>query len=274
MLPGFKCQLTYFMTLGKLLGWPKSSFQFSCTISWKNPNELFGQLSTSSLYALVSSRFCCCCSVGKSEPTLCNTTDCSPPGSSVYGILQARILEWLVILFSKGSSQPRDRTQISCIAGRFFTVWATREAPFLSRCQSGGMFFQVIYLAFSLSVVLSLSTLLSLCAFKKKERNKNSLWLWTLLDKSFLQWQEPYLFMSFFNFLIFIFFCFHVFITYISWVVDTAQERVIDWNRSLFSFPSCLHESHLFLQASVITLLDCTLLEGEGLCPLWQLVFM
>ena len=44
------------------------------------------------------------------------------------GILQARILEWVAISFSKGSSQPRNRTQVSCIAGRFFTDWATREA--------------------------------------------------------------------------------------------------------------------------------------------------
>ena len=51
--------------------------------------------------------------------------DCSPPGSSVHGILQARILEWVAISFSRGSSQPRDRTQISCIAGRLYTVWAT-----------------------------------------------------------------------------------------------------------------------------------------------------
>ena len=53
----------------------------------------------------------------------------SPPGSSVHGIFQARILEWVAIPFSRGSSQPRDRTQVSHIAGRFFTVWATREAP-------------------------------------------------------------------------------------------------------------------------------------------------
>ena len=53
---------------------------------------------------------------------------CSLPGSSVRGILQARILEWVAIPFSWGSSQPRDQTQVSCIAGRFFTVWATREA--------------------------------------------------------------------------------------------------------------------------------------------------
>ena len=54
--------------------------------------------------------------------------DCSPPGSSVHGILQARILEWVAISFSRGSSQPGDWTQISCIAGRCFNLWATREA--------------------------------------------------------------------------------------------------------------------------------------------------
>ena len=61
--------------------------------------------------------------------TLSNSIDCSPPGSSGHGILQARILEWVAIPFSRGSSQPRDQTCISCIAGRFFTVWATRDAP-------------------------------------------------------------------------------------------------------------------------------------------------
>ena len=50
------------------------------------------------------------------------------PCSPVHGILQARILEWVAISCSKGSSQPRDWTQVSCIAGRFFTIWATREA--------------------------------------------------------------------------------------------------------------------------------------------------
>ena len=52
----------------------------------------------------------------------------SLPGSSVHGILQARILEWIAIFFSKGSSWPRDQAQVSCIAGRFFTIWATRDA--------------------------------------------------------------------------------------------------------------------------------------------------
>ena len=57
----------------------------------------------------------------------CNPMDCSPPGSSVHGISQARILEWVAIPFSRGSSWPRDWTYVSCIAGRFFTVWATRR---------------------------------------------------------------------------------------------------------------------------------------------------
>ena len=56
-------------------------------------------------------------------PTLCDPTD-----YTVLGILQARILEWVAVPFSRGSSQPRDRTQVSHIAGRFFTSWATWEA--------------------------------------------------------------------------------------------------------------------------------------------------
>ena len=62
-------------------------------------------------------------------PTLCDLMDCSLPGSTVHGIFQARILEWASISFSRGSSQPRDRTWVSCIADRHFTIWATREAP-------------------------------------------------------------------------------------------------------------------------------------------------
>ena len=61
--------------------------------------------------------------------TLCDAMDCGLPGSSVHGILQTRILEGVVIPFSKGSSWPRDWTQVSCIAGGFFTIWASREAP-------------------------------------------------------------------------------------------------------------------------------------------------
>ena len=60
--------------------------------------------------------------------TLCDPMDCSLPGISVHGILQARILEWVAIPFSRGSSQTRDQTQVFCIAGIFFTVWTSREA--------------------------------------------------------------------------------------------------------------------------------------------------
>ena len=61
-------------------------------------------------------------------PTLCNSLYCSLPGSSVHGIFQARILKWVAISSSRGSSQPRNQTRISCITGGFFTSWATREA--------------------------------------------------------------------------------------------------------------------------------------------------
>ena len=67
----------------------------------------------------------CYCLVAKSCLTLCDPRYCSLPGSSVHGILQARILEWVAIFFSRGSSWPRDWTQVSCIRGRFLIVWAT-----------------------------------------------------------------------------------------------------------------------------------------------------
>ena len=89
------------------------------------------------------------CSVQSlSHVQLCDPMDCSPrlPGSSVYGILQARILEWVAIPFSRGSFQPRDQTQVSSVADRFFTVWATREGPiplhpFASLCNYFAIYF-------------------------------------------------------------------------------------------------------------------------------------
>ena len=73
----------------------------------------------------------------QSCPTLCDPVDCSLPSSSVHGILQARILEWVAISFSRGSSWPRDRTWVSCIGGRSFNLWATREAWSKSHQNSG-----------------------------------------------------------------------------------------------------------------------------------------
>ena len=70
--------------------------------------------------------------VAQSCPTLCDPVDHSPPDSSIHGILQARILEWVATSFSRGSSQPRDQTRVSCTAGKFFTDWATRELAYLT----------------------------------------------------------------------------------------------------------------------------------------------
>ena len=65
----------------------------------------------------------------------CDPTDCILPGFSFHGIFQARVLEWVAISFSRGSSRPRDQTQVSLIADRHYTLWATREA--LSESHSG-----------------------------------------------------------------------------------------------------------------------------------------
>ena len=63
-----------------------------------------------------------------SRVRLCDPVDCNLLGFSVHGILQARILEWIAISFSRGSSRPRDQTRVSHIGGRHFNLWATREA--------------------------------------------------------------------------------------------------------------------------------------------------
>ena len=75
--------------------------------------------------------------VAQSCPTLCDLMDCSLSGPSVHGIFQARVLEWTAIFFSRGSSRPRNWTRVSCIAGRRFTVWATKST-FLVKFFFGG----------------------------------------------------------------------------------------------------------------------------------------
>ena len=72
--------------------------------------------------------------------TLCDSKDCSPSGYSVHGILQARILEWVAIPFSRGSSWLKDWTQVSHTAGRFFIIWATKEALFSSWSPSSSIY--------------------------------------------------------------------------------------------------------------------------------------
>ena len=66
--------------------------------------------------------------VAQSCPTLCDPMDCSLQGSSIHGIFKARVPEWGAISFSRWSSQPRGQTLVSQIAGKCFTVWATKEA--------------------------------------------------------------------------------------------------------------------------------------------------
>ena len=76
--------------------------------------------------------------VAQSCPALCGLMDCSPPGSSVHGIVQARVLEWVAISFSRASSQPRDQAQVSCVVGRRFPIWATREVCWYTCTQFWG----------------------------------------------------------------------------------------------------------------------------------------
>ena len=69
-----------------------------------------------------------CVLATQSCPALCDPMDCSPAGSSVHGILQVRIVEWVAISFSRGSSQPRDQTWLSHNISRFFTIWTGKES--------------------------------------------------------------------------------------------------------------------------------------------------
>ena len=111
--------------------WPRNRTQVSCI-----PGRRFTIWATRELYCVCfrytakwfNYTYICACMHAKSLQsclTLCNPMDCSPPGSSVHGILQARTLEWVAIPSFRGSSRPRDQTCIlcgSCIAGRFFTA--------------------------------------------------------------------------------------------------------------------------------------------------------
>ena len=101
-------------------------------------------MSAYSFISRIFSQFLACavlCLVAQSYLTLFNHMDCSPPGSLSLGILQARILEWVAMPASRGFSQPKDRIQVSRIAGGFFTTWATREAQFLASLLSNIILF-------------------------------------------------------------------------------------------------------------------------------------
>ena len=82
-----------------------------------NKRKEYSKRKYNSMYVLVAQLW----------PTLCDPTDCSPPGSSVHGILQVKIPDSVAIPFSRWSSQARDRTHVSCLAVRIFAIWAIRE---------------------------------------------------------------------------------------------------------------------------------------------------
>ena len=137
------------------------SLFFEC---WVLSQLFHSPLSPSSRGSLVSLHcvplgWCHLCEneVAQSCPTLCNPLDCSPLGSSVHGIFQARILEWVAIFFSRGSSQPSDRTRVSRLTGRCFTVWATREC-------SHPVWYMQISSAYLRLLIFLLAVLIPACA--------------------------------------------------------------------------------------------------------------
>ena len=122
--------LTYFFFIPGLGSSPGegigSPLQYSClenpmdTAAWRSTvhggHKESDMIEHARIYCYEHSESCCL------VQTLCNRMDCILPGSSVHGIFQARILGWAAMPFSRGSSQPRDRTWVSNFAGRFFTI--------------------------------------------------------------------------------------------------------------------------------------------------------
>ena len=100
--------------------WPRDWTQVSCIAGRFFTTERPGKLFIVNAYGESEAAQSCL--------TLCDPMDCSLPDSSVHGISQEKILEWVASSFSKGSSWPRDWTQVSWIAGRFFAIWVTGEA--------------------------------------------------------------------------------------------------------------------------------------------------
>ena len=122
-LPGQVDFLTFFLSRGHAV------FVFLCL-------TYFTEQSPASWGLLLG----CVCVCAQLNPAECDPMDCSLPGSSVHGIFQARILYCIAIPFSRGSSQSRDQTQVSCIAGGFFTIWATMEAQWRRKYNKGDIF--------------------------------------------------------------------------------------------------------------------------------------
>ena len=93
--------------------------------------------------------------VAQSCLALCDPMDGSLPGSSVRGIFQARVLEWVAVSFSRGSSQPRDQTRVSCIPGRHFNLWATKEALIKHTIHKNIKVFSILCIVFLIKHIIS-----------------------------------------------------------------------------------------------------------------------
>ena len=111
--------------------WPKDHLRTVCIHKAKSWNLVWVVLIYSPNKSIESES-----EVAQMCPTLCDPMDCSLPGSSLNRILQARVLEWVAISFSRGSCQPRDQTRVSRIPGRHCNLWATREAQVPVKCQT------------------------------------------------------------------------------------------------------------------------------------------
>ena len=112
---------------------------FSLLLLHYGATEVLPSRAESFLFLSVCVCVCVCTRMhAQSRPILCDFMNCSPPSSSVYGIFQARILEWVATSYSRGSSRPRDQTHVSCVscivfsAGGFFTISTTWEASLKS----------------------------------------------------------------------------------------------------------------------------------------------
>ena len=122
------------MTQGKISKGKKILRENSEGTRGKGPKILSWWCHTSCAYILqqwiMPYMIMCACLVARSCLTHCDPMDCSPLGSSVHGISQARILEWVAISFSRGSFWPRDWTWVSCIGRQILYHWATRKAHY------------------------------------------------------------------------------------------------------------------------------------------------
>ena len=109
------------------MGNPKYSMGSNFTMNEVRQDKESSILLTRTCFACIL--LSCFCLAAKLCLTLCDPMDCSPPGFSVHGISQTRILEWVAISLSSRSAWPRNQTHISCLADKFLTTEASEEAP-------------------------------------------------------------------------------------------------------------------------------------------------